>query len=136
MLEKRHVHAVYQEKLIYHIFLIYASTVGDGSLNEVESEELVRVLKALSNPIRLKMIASLNSEPKNIYALAKELGLPYPLAHLHLNGLKKLGLVREIREEKKVEGLPTVKYYSPSEFRFVLTPQNIENVYGKKKEEK
>jgi ArsR family transcriptional regulator len=105
-------------------------------LNEVESEELVRVLKALSNPIRLKMIASLNSEPKNIYALAKELGLPYPLAHLHLNGLKKLGLVREIREEKKVEGLPTVKYYSPSEFRFVLTPQNIENVYGKKKEDK
>lgn len=105
-------------------------------MNEVESEELVRVLKALSNPIRLKMIASLNSEPKNIYALAKELGLPYPLAHLHLNGLKKLGLVREIREEKKVEGLPTVKYYSPSEFRFVLTPQNIENVYGKKKEDK
>jgi len=105
-------------------------------LNEVESEELVRVLKALSNPIRLKMIASLYSEPKNIYALAKELGLPYPLAYLHLNGLKKLGLVREIREEKKVEGLPTVKYYSPSEFRFVLTPEKIENIYGKKKEEK
>jgi DNA-binding transcriptional ArsR family regulator len=104
-------------------------------LNEVESQELVKVLKALSNPIRLKMVASLNSEPKNIYALAKELGLPYPLAHLHLNGLKRLGLVREIREEKKVEGLPTVKYYSPSNFRFVLTPQNIENLYRKKKEE-
>jgi ArsR family transcriptional regulator len=129
------VRAVYQEKLIYNILLIYDPAAGDGSLNEVESEELVRVLKALSNPIRLKMIASLNSEPKNIYALAKELGLPYPLAHLHLNGLKKLGLVREIREEKKVEGLPSVKYYSPSEFRFVLTPQNIQNVYGKKKEE-
>jgi DNA-binding transcriptional ArsR family regulator len=127
---------VYQQKLIYHILLIYTVAVGDGSLNEVESEELVKVLKALSNPIRLKMVASLNSEPKNIYALAKELCLPYPLAHLHLNGLKRLGLVREIREEKKVEGLPTVKYYSPSNFRFVLTPQNIENLYGKKKEEK
>jgi ArsR family transcriptional regulator len=110
-------------------------TVGDGSLNEVESEELVRALKALSNPIRLKMIASLNSEPKNIYALAKELGLPYPLAHLHLNGLKRLGLVKEIREEKKVEGLPTVKYYSPSDFRFVLTPQDIQKLYRKKKKE-
>jgi DNA-binding transcriptional ArsR family regulator len=102
-------------------------------LNDVESEELVRALKALSNPIRLKMIASLNSEPKNIYALAKELGLSYPLAHLHLSGLKRLGLVREVREEKKVEGLPTVKYYSPSDFKFVLTPQNIEDLYRKEK---
>jgi DNA-binding transcriptional ArsR family regulator len=126
---------VYQEKFIYHIFVTYAPAVGDGLLNEVESEELVRVLKALSNPIRLKMIASLNIEAKNIYALAKELGLPYPLAHLHLNGLKKLGLVREVREEKKVEGLPTIKYYSPSDFRFVLTPRDIEKLYGKKKEE-
>jgi DNA-binding transcriptional ArsR family regulator len=126
---------IYQEKLIYHVSVIYDAAVGDDSLNEVESKELVRVLKALSNPIRLKMIASLYSEPKNIYALAKELGLAYPLAYLHLNGLKKLGLVREIREEKKVEGLPTIKYYSPSDFRFVLTPQKIENLYGKKKEE-
>jgi ArsR family transcriptional regulator len=108
--------------------------VGDGSLNEAENKEMVKVLKALSNPIRLRMIASLNIKPKNIYGLAKELGLPYPLAHLHLNSLKKLGLVKEIREEKKVEGLPTIKYYSPSDFKFVLTPQSIQNLYGKKKE--
>jgi ArsR family transcriptional regulator len=108
--------------------------VGDGSLNEAESKEMVMVLKALSNPIRLRMIASLNIKPKNIYALAKELGLPYPLAHLHLSGLKKLGLVREIREEKKVETLPSIKYYSPSDFKFVLTPQSIQDLYGKKKE--
>jgi DNA-binding transcriptional ArsR family regulator len=120
---------------ISHFYYIWLLTVGDDSLNEVESEELVKVLKALSNPIRLKMVASLNKEPKNIYALAKELSLPYPLAHLHLNGLKRLGLVREVREEKKVEGLPTVKYYSPSDFRFVLTPQNIEKLFGKKKED-
>jgi len=103
-------------------------------LNEDEDKEMVKVLKALSNPIRLKMIASLNSAPKNIYALAKELRLPYPLAHLHLSGLKKLGLVKEIREEKKVEGLPTIKYYSPSDFKYVLTPKNIQNLYLKKKE--
>jgi DNA-binding transcriptional ArsR family regulator len=108
--------------------------VGDGSLNDDENKEMVKVLKALSNPIRLRMIASLNIEPKNIYALAKELGLPYPLAHLHLHGLKKLGLVKEIREEKKVEGLPTIKFYSPSDFKFVLTPKSIQNLYVKKKE--
>jgi DNA-binding transcriptional ArsR family regulator len=125
----------YIRKILYIRFFLYTPpAAGDGSLNEVASMEMVRVLKALSNPIRLKMIASLNSEPKNVYALAKELGLPYPLAHLHLNGLKKLGLVREIREEKKVEGLPTVKYYSPADFKFVLTPQNIEDLYKKGKE--
>jgi len=94
---------------------------------------MVKLLKALSNPIRLKMIASLYEKPKHLYALAKELGLPYPLAHLHLNGLKKLGLVKEIREEKKVKGLPSVKYYAPSDFRLVLTPKNIRDVYLKKR---
>jgi len=103
-------------------------------LNEIENREMVKILKALANPIRLKMIASLYEEPRNVYALAKELNLPYPLAYLHLNGLKKLGLVREVREEKKVEGLPTVKYYAPSEFNFVLTPKNIHKLFkGKNK---
>lgn len=103
-------------------------------MNEFESMEMVKNLKALANPIRLKMIASLCEKPKNVYALAKKLNLPYPLAYLHLSGLKKCGLVKEVREEKKVEGLPTVKYYSPSDFKFVLTPQSIRTLFRKKKE--
>jgi len=105
-------------------------------LNEQESQETVKILKALANPIRLKMIASLNEDPKNVYALAKQLKLPYPLAYLHLGGLKKLGLVKAVREEKKVEGLPSVKYYAPSEFKLVLTPQNIQKMFQKRKEMK
>jgi ArsR family transcriptional regulator len=93
---------------------------------------MVKMLKALSNPIRLKMIASLCDKPKHLYALAKELNLPYPLAYLHLNGLKKLGLVKEIREEKKVKGLPSVKYYAPADFKLVLTPQSIRDTYLKR----
>jgi ArsR family transcriptional regulator len=103
-------------------------------LNEIENREMVKMLKALANPIRLKMIASLNDTPKNVYALAKELNLPYPLAYLHLDGLRKLGLVKEIREEKKVEKLPSIKYYAPSDFRLVLTPQTIQKMFGDKKE--
>jgi ArsR family transcriptional regulator len=103
-------------------------------LNEIGNREMVKMLKALANPIRLRMIASLNDNPKNVYALAKELNLPYPLAYLHLDGLKKLGLVKEIREEKKVEKLPSIKYYAPSDFRLVLTPQNIQKMFGDKKE--
>lgn len=105
-------------------------------MNELETQETVKILKALANPIRLKMIASLAEDPKNIYALAKQLSLPYPLAHLHLGGLKKLGLVKEVREEKKVEGLPSVKYYAPSDFKLVLTPQNIQKLFQRKKEAK
>lgn len=105
-------------------------------MNETESTDMVKTLKALANPIRLKMIASLNTEPKNVYSLAKELGLPYPLAYLHLDGLKKTGLVKEIREEKKVEGLPSIKYYAPSDFEFVLTPRSIQSMFRKRKEMK
>jgi DNA-binding transcriptional ArsR family regulator len=105
-------------------------------LNGYKSKEMVNILKALANPIRLKMVASLYEKPKNAYVLAKELSLPYPLAYLHLNGLKRLGLVKEIREEKKVKGLPAVKYYSPSDFKFILTPENIQKLFQKEKEMK
>lgn len=106
-------------------------------MNEHARDEMVKTLKVLANPIRLKMIASLSEKPKHVYALAKELRLPYPLAYLHLDGLKKQGLVKEVREEKKVKGLPSVKYYAPSDFKFVLTPDNIRVLFkGKGRGEK
>lgn len=89
-------------------------------------------MKALANPIRLKMIASLSEGPKHLYALAKELGLSYPLAHLHLKALRKLELVREVREKRRVEGLPSVKYYAPSDFRLILSPERIREVWGER----
>jgi len=103
-------------------------------LNENDSGKMVKILKALANPVRLKMIASLYEEPKNVYVLAKELNLPYPLAYLHLDGLKKLRLVKEVKEEKKVEKLPSIKYYAPSDFKFVLTPENIRRLFQERKE--
>lgn len=101
-------------------------------MNEAEQQRTVKVLKALANPIRLKMIASLYDESKNVYDLAKELNLAYPLAHLHLKSLKKLGLVKEIKEERRVEGMPTVKYYAPSDFELILTPRSIRDLYMNK----
>jgi ArsR family transcriptional regulator len=102
------------------------------ALNEAKQQSTVKILKALANPIRLKMIASLYEEPKNVYDLAKELNLAYPLAHLHLKSLKILNLVKEVREERKVEGMPTVKYYAPSDFELVLTPRSIRDLYTDK----
>lgn len=92
-------------------------------------------MKALANPVRLRIIASLAEEPKHAYALAKELGLSYPLTHLHLKGLRKIGLVEEIRQETRAEGLPTVKTYAPAEFELVLTPEEIREVFTVEKED-
>lgn len=101
-------------------------------MNEAQQQEMVKILKALANTIRLRMIASLHEEPKNIYALAKELGLSYPLAHIHLKGLRKLGLVKEVREVQQAEGLPSIKFYAPSNFELILTPENIRRKFQKK----
>lgn len=104
-------------------------------MSDDQRERLVKTLKALANPIRLKMIVSLAEEPKHTYALAKELGLSYPLAHLHLKGLRKMELVEEIEEEQRAEGLPTVKTYAPAQFKLVLTPESIRDMFAGKKED-
>lgn len=104
-------------------------------MSEDRQQELVKTLKALSNPTRLKIIASLTNEPKHAYALAKELGLSYPLTHLHLKGLRKINLVKQIRQELRAEGLPTKKIYAPAEFELILTPEKIRDVFKGKKED-
>jgi ArsR family transcriptional regulator len=104
-------------------------------LSEDRQQQLVKTLKALANPVRLRIIASLAEEPKHAYALAKELGLSYPLTHLHLKGLRKIGLVEEIRQELRAEGLPTVKTYAPAEFELILTPERIREVFTLEKED-
>lgn len=104
-------------------------------MSEKRQQTLVKTLKALANPTRLRMIALLAEEPMHAYALAKEMGISYPLTHLHLKGLRKMGLVEEIREELKAEGLPTVKTYAPAEFELVLTPESIREVFTRKKED-
>lgn len=53
----------------------------------------MRLMKVMSNPVRVRIIASLEREPKHIYALAKELGISYPLVHLYLESLESAGLV-------------------------------------------
>jgi ArsR family transcriptional regulator len=92
---------------------------------------LVMTLKALANPIRLRIIASLAEEPKHAYALAKEMGLSYPLTHLHLKGLKKMGLIEEIEHEELTKGRPAAKIYAPVKFELLLTPENIRGIISK-----
>ena len=88
------------------------------------SEELLKIMKVLANPVRLKIIASLEREPKHIYALAKELGLSYPLVHLYLESLEKAGLVSGEMETGKSDERER-KTYIVSQFNIHLTPSLI-----------
>ncbi|MBX8639220.1 MAG: winged helix-turn-helix domain-containing protein [Candidatus Thermoplasmatota archaeon] len=91
------------------------------------TQELLRIMKVMANPVRLRIIASLEREPKHIYALAKELKLSYPLVHLYLNSLEKAGLVTAVTETG-VEDERERKIYRISPFRIVLTPEMIRKV--------
>ncbi|MFP3257265.1 MAG: winged helix-turn-helix domain-containing protein [Candidatus Nanopusillus acidilobi] len=90
-------------------------------------EWLIKTMKVLSNPVRLKIIASLQREPKHIYALAKELGLSYPLVHLYLQSLEDLGIVKGRIDESKVDERER-KIYSVVPFQISITPEIIEKL--------
>jgi len=91
-------------------------------------EKLVEKLKALANPLRLRIIASLAVEPKNVYRVSKELGLSYPLTHLHVKRLKKLGFLKETKRIEQAEGMPSQKFYAPTEFNINVTPEIISKI--------
>ena len=93
-----------------------------------DMEKLVEKLKALANPLRLRIIASLAKEPKNVYRVSKELGLSYPLTHLHVKRLKKLGFLEETKRIEQAEGMPSQKFYAPTEFIITVTPEIISKI--------
>jgi len=98
-------------------------------------EALLRVLKVLANPVRLRMIALLQEQPMHIYALAKELGLSYPLAHLYLATLEKYGIVTgEIKMGNDDER--ERKEYKVTPFQVVLSPEEIAKLAKMKGEKK
>ncbi|MCS7386604.1 MAG: winged helix-turn-helix domain-containing protein [archaeon GB-1867-005] len=102
---------------------------------EIKSErELVRLLKALANPLRLRILASLCNEPKSIYTLSRELKKPYPLVHIYLTSLKKLGLIRTVRIEKRAGSLPPIRYYVTEDFQIVINPKLIRKLIRERDE--
>ena len=87
---------------------------AQARLNEVieipsdeEIQDLIEVLKCLSNPIRLKIIAML-SKPHCVCVLTKALGYDITLISHHLARLKECNLVR-------VEPLARARIYARNE---------------------
>src|SRR5918994_3271538 len=82
-------------------------------------DDLVEVLAALANPVRLRIVARLAGGRDYVSHLARELGVSRPLMHLHLQRLEAAGLIvgsLELSEDGKA-----MKYYELTDFDLHLS---------------
>lgn len=82
-------------------------------------DELVEMLAALANPVRLRILAKLADGRDYVSHLAREIGISRPLLHMHLQRLEAAGLVvgtLELSDDGKA-----MKYYEVADFDLHLT---------------
>lgn len=70
---------------------------GNGSV-----EHLVRVMRLLSDPTRLRLLGMLEEGERNVSSLCEELEAPQPTVSHHLALLRSAGLVCNRRSGKQV----------------------------------
>jgi ArsR family transcriptional regulator len=89
------------------------------TLPEPTGDDLVAMLAALANPIRLRIVATLAGSRDYVSHLARELGVSRPLLHMHLQRLEAAGLVTghlELSHDGKA-----MKFYEVTDFDLHLT---------------
>lgn len=91
--------------------------------SELTGDQQLRMLAALANPHRLRIIAALASERNYVSQLAREIGMSRPLLHMHLQRLEAAGLVSghlELSDDGKA-----MKYFEVTPFALQFTPHTI-----------
>jgi len=86
-------------------------------------DELVALLAALSNPLRLRILATLAGGRDYVSHLAREIGVSRPLLHMHLQRLEAVGLITgslELSDDGKA-----MKFYEVTDFALTLTPATV-----------
>ena len=86
---------------------------------EPTGDEVLEVLAALANPIRLRIVAKLAEGRDYVSHLAREIGVSRPLLHMHLRRLEAAGLVvgkLELSEDGKA-----MKFYEVADFDLHLS---------------
>lgn len=80
-----------------------ALVVDPYTRREIGSVCLAReeLLKAISNPLRIRILRLLSSKPMYVRELAEELGINEQTAYYHVNELKRAGLVSEVGVVKR-----------------------------------
>lgn len=86
-------------------------------------DELVEMLAALANPIRLRIVARLAEGRQYVSQLAREIGISRPLLHMHLQRLEAAGVVTgnlELSGDGKA-----MKYFEVTGFDVRLTATTL-----------
>ena len=86
-------------------------------------DELVVILAALANPLRLRIVARLAGGRDYVSHLAREIGVSRPLLHMHLQRLEAAGLIvghLELSEDGKA-----MKFYEVADFDVHLTASTL-----------
>jgi predicted transcriptional regulator len=86
-------------------------------------DDLVEMLAALANPLRLRIVATLARGRDYVSHLAREIGVSRPLLHMHLQRLESAGLIvgtLELSEDGKA-----MKYYDVTDFTLHLTASTV-----------
>jgi predicted transcriptional regulator len=86
-------------------------------------DQLLKMLTALANPHRLRILAALSERQAYVSELARELGISRPLLHMHLQTLEKAGLVVG-RHEVSADG-KALRYFVVTDFDERLTPARV-----------
>jgi predicted transcriptional regulator len=99
---------------------------SDSSTGIPTGDALVRMLAALANPHRLRILAVLARGSQYVSQLAREVRLSRPLVHMHLQRLEAAGLVSgrlELSEDGKA-----MKFFEVKPFVLRITPDLITDV--------
>jgi predicted transcriptional regulator len=86
-------------------------------------DELQRILAALANPHRLRILATLTEGPVHVSRLARDVDLSRPLVHMHLKRLEAAGLISgrlELSDDGKA-----MKFFEVKPFAIELTPELV-----------
>ncbi|GAA2607062.1 winged helix-turn-helix domain-containing protein [Streptomyces axinellae] len=86
-------------------------------------DELLKILAALGNPHRMRIVAALSQGRNYVSRLARDIGMSRPLLHMHLQRLEAAGLVvgtLELSDSGKA-----MKFFEVAPFAYALTPEAI-----------
>ena len=92
-------------------------------MTQPTGDELVEMLAALANPLRLRIVATLAGGRDYVSHLAREIGISRPLLHMHLQRLEAAGLIAgslELSADGKA-----MKYYEVADFDLHLTAATL-----------
>ncbi|MCC3767177.1 ArsR family transcriptional regulator [Streptomyces sp. UNOC14_S4] len=86
-------------------------------------DQLLRMLSALANPHRLRIVAALAGGRNYVSQLARDMGMSRPLLHMHLQRLEAAGIVTGALEVS--DAGKAMKYFEVTEFGMNLNPSLI-----------